>query len=48
MLSELLAQIHLIDGVRGVQFRNPADEITYFSNKTVITLNSITCEVLEV
>lgn len=48
MLSELLAQIHLIDGVRGVQFRNPADEITYFSNKTVITLNSITCEVAEV
>ena len=48
MLSKLLSRIYSVDGVQGVQFRNPADEITYFDSRTVIALRSIELDAVEV
>ena len=53
MLSKLVSNISGnseggIEGVKGIQFKNPIDEITYFDENTVMTVNTVVGEVVEV
>lgn len=53
ILSKLVSNIsgdsgQCIEGVAGIQFKNPIDEITYFDRHSVIQVNSISGEVVEV